>query len=166
MSDPNDTSGKSDTGADGSGKGAQDEGAQNATGATGTTDWKAEARKWEDRSKANSDAAAELARLKEAEKTEVQKAQERAAQLEKELGSERTARLRTEVAAAKGVPASSVSGSTREEMEAAADALLEWRGGSDSSRGTGGGFGSGASATDSGLSGREKAAAALRRLRK
>lgn len=159
-----DTSGKPDEGADGAGQGAQDQGAK--PGTDGATDWKAEARKWEQRAKDNVSAADELAKLKDAEKTEVQKAQERAAQLEKELGSERTARLRTEVAAAKGVPASSVTGSTREEMEAAADELLAWRGGDDSSRGTGGGFGSGASATDSGLSGREKAAAALRRLRK
>lgn len=155
-----DKAGKDD---DGAGQGAAAEGAKSDAG---STDWKAEARKWEDRAKANVSAAEELQQLKDAEKTEVQKAQERAAQLEKELGSERTARLRTEVAAAKGVPASSVTGTTREEMEAAADDLLAWRGGSDSSRDTGGGFGSGASTTDSGLSGREKAAAALRRLRK
>jgi len=42
------------------------------------TDWKAEARKWEERAKANHAAATELAKLKDADKTEIQRALERA----------------------------------------------------------------------------------------
>src|SRR6188768_4008774 len=38
-----------------------------------TTDWKSEARKWEDRAKENKSAAEELASIKEAQKTEQQK---------------------------------------------------------------------------------------------
>lgn len=38
------------------------------------TDWKAEARKWEARAKQNSDAAARLAQIEEANKTDLEKA--------------------------------------------------------------------------------------------
>lgn len=43
-----------------------------------STDWKAEARKWEQRAKSNKDAADELAQLKEAQKTEGEKLRDRA----------------------------------------------------------------------------------------
>ena len=48
------------------------------------TDWKAEARKWEARAKENSDAAAELQKLKESQMSELEKAQTRAQQAEAE----------------------------------------------------------------------------------
>ena len=41
--------------------------------------------------------------------------------------------LRSEVAADKGVPSSLLTGSTREELEASADALIEFRGERESS---------------------------------
>lgn len=47
------------------------------------TDWKAEARKWEDRAKANKEAADRLASIEEASKSEAQKAADRAAAAEK-----------------------------------------------------------------------------------
>ena len=59
-----DKAGKDD---DGAGQGAAAEGAKSDAG---STDWKAEARKWEDRAKANVSAAEELQQLKDAEKTE------------------------------------------------------------------------------------------------
>lgn len=99
------------------------------------TDWKAESRKWEDRAKenlkranANEDAARRLAEIEESNKTETQKLQEERDRAQQELASERTARLRVEVAAEKGVPAALLSGSTREELEASATALVEFRG--------------------------------------
>ena len=115
-----------------------------ATEATSTeppaqeTDWKAEARKWEQRAKENlskvnelSPAAARLAEIEESNKTAEQKAAERVAALEESDRSkdtaiaERDARLlRYEIAAAKGLDlkaALRLQGSTREELEADAD---------------------------------------------
>lgn len=99
------------------------------------TDWKAEARKWESRAKenlsvakANEDAAKRLAEIEEANKTAEQKLAERMAQFERENAELKTTALRAEVAAAKGVPAALLTGSTQEELEAAADALIEFRG--------------------------------------
>ena len=46
------------------------------------TDWKAEARKWQDRAKANKAAADELAQLKEDSMTEAEKLQKRATEAE------------------------------------------------------------------------------------
>lgn len=48
--------------------------------------------------------------------------------LEAQVASLTADKLRGEVATAKGVPAELLSGSTREELEARADALLEFRG--------------------------------------
>lgn len=74
------------------------------------TDWKAEARKWEQRAKeANSKVtelepvAAKAKELEEASKSELQKAQERAEAAEKALAATQGVATRAEVAAAKGV---------------------------------------------------------------
>lgn len=108
------------------------------TPAQETTDWKTEARKWEQRAKENlakinelSPAAARLAEIEESSKTAEQKASERTAALEE---SDRTNQatitglesklLRYEVAAAKGLDlkaALRLQGSTKEELEADAD---------------------------------------------
>lgn len=99
------------------------------------TDWKAEARKWESRAKenlasakANEDAAKRLAEIEEAQKTEAQKAQERLDAAEKRAAELELKATRAEVAAAKGVPVELLSGSTRDELEASAAALLAFRG--------------------------------------
>ena len=99
------------------------------------TDWKAEARKWESRAKensseakANAEAAKRLALLEEANKTEAEKNAERLAAAEKRAAELETKALRAEVANAKGVPAALLTGSTQEELEAAADALIAFRG--------------------------------------
>lgn len=65
-----------------------------------TTDWKAQARKWEARAKENSAAAAKLAKLEDANKTELQKAADRATAAEKARDEQATelARLRLEAA--------------------------------------------------------------------
>lgn len=99
------------------------------------TDWKAEARKWESRAKenhaaakANEDAAKRLAEIEEANKTEVEKTAERLAAAEKRAAELEVRSIRAEVAAAKGVPAVLLTGSTQEELEASAVALLAFKG--------------------------------------
>lgn len=99
------------------------------------TDWKAEARKWESRAKenlaaakANETAAQRLAEIEESQKTEAQKVQEALEQAQRELAETRLQAARAEVAASKGVPVDLLSGGTREELEAAADALIAFRG--------------------------------------
>ena len=106
------------------------------------TDWKAESRKWESRAKenlaaakANEEAARRLARIEESQKTEAQKQQEALAAAEKRAADAELRVLRAEVAESmsdisKGIaiPASLLTGSTREELEASAQALIEFRG--------------------------------------
>ena len=79
--------------------------------------------------------AAKFDAAEEANKTELQKATEKADALKKELDAlkaEGTIRqIREEVATANGVPASLLSGTTKEDCEAQAKALLEFAGKSD-----------------------------------
>lgn len=98
-------------------------------------DWKAESRKWEARAKenltaakANEGAAQRLAEIEEAQKTEAQKAQDALTKARNELAETRLKATRAEVAAAKGVPVDLLSGSSQDELEASADALLAFRG--------------------------------------
>lgn len=89
--------------------------------------WKALARKHEERSKENADAAKRLAELEEQDKTEVQRltdasqaAQDRADKAEREL-------LRLRVASRKGLTeaqAKRLQGDTEDELEADAEELL------------------------------------------
>lgn len=92
------------------------------------TDWKAEARKWETRAKENTAAAKRLAEIEEASKTEAERQADRLAQLQAENARLQAEALRSQVAASKGVPADLLAGSTEEELNAAADRLLEFRG--------------------------------------
>ena len=73
-------------------------------------------------------AADRLAQIEEASKTEAEKTAERLAAAEKRAAELEAKALRAEVAAAKGVPAALLTGSTAEELEAAADALIAFRG--------------------------------------
>lgn len=87
------------------------------------TDWKAEARKWEQRAKENAPAVKRLAEIEEANKTAEQKSAEAIARGEK---AEARA-LRLEVALSKRLDptlAARLQGSTKEELEADADALM------------------------------------------
>lgn len=72
--------------------------------------------------------AARLAEIEEANKTEAEKTAERLAAAEKRAADFEVKALRAEVAAAKGVPAALLTGNTEEELEAAADALIAFRG--------------------------------------
>ena len=72
--------------------------------------------------------ASKLAEIEEANKTEAEKALARAEAAEKRAAELETRTLKAEVAAAKGVPVNLLTGSTQEELEAAADALIAFRG--------------------------------------
>ena len=90
-------------------------------------DWKAEARKWEKRAKQNSDAAARLQELEDAQKTEQEKLTEKLSATEKRAADAELRAARLEVATEKGLPKSSVkflTGTTPEELEESADELL------------------------------------------
>jgi len=85
-------------------------------------DWKAESRKWEARAKENKTALDELTGKFTAADTERTQLAEKLQTYEQE---QQRAALLSEVAAAKGVPASVLRGSTKEELEAHADTLAE-----------------------------------------
>jgi len=72
--------------------------------------------------------AQKYAEWEEANKTEAQKTADRLAAIERENAELKSGKLRAEVAADKGVPSVLLTGSTQEELEAAADALLAFRG--------------------------------------
>ena len=72
--------------------------------------------------------AQKFAEWEEANKTEVQKSADRLAAAEKRATELEAKAIRAEVAAAKGVPSALLTGSTQEELEAAADALIAFRG--------------------------------------
>lgn len=72
--------------------------------------------------------AAKLAEIESANQTEAEKVQARLDAAEKRASELEAKALRSEVAASKGVPAALLTGSTQEELEAAADALIAFRG--------------------------------------
>lgn len=88
------------------------------------TDWKAEARKWEERAKANKGAAERLAEIEEASKTEAQKLAERAEAAERALAEAQAEATRLSVIAKYAISADYhefVVGSTEEELSAKAE---------------------------------------------
>ena len=104
-------------------------------GEAAEVDWKAEARKWEKRAKenkahadANQKAADQLAELEESKKTELEKANERAANLQKQLDemTQQQERAKAVAAAAKeyGVDAE-ILGAMSGDIEANAEMLKE-----------------------------------------
>lgn len=120
-------------------------------------DWEAEARKWKELSRKNESRMkenAEKARLydeaQEQGKSELQKAQEAAAKAEARAAAMEADALRARVAAATGVDADLLAGSSEEELRASAERLLAWRGAQ---------VPKGAPATDAGVRGDEIRAA-------
>ena len=120
-------------------------------------DWEAEARKWKELSRKNESRMkenAEKARLydeaQEQGKSELQKAQEAAAKAEARAAAMEAEAMRSKVAAATGVDADLLSGSSEEELRASAERLLAWRGAQ---------VPKGAPATDAGVRGDEIRAA-------
>jgi len=112
--------------------------------------------------------AAELDKASEATKSEIQKATERADAAERRAKDAEISALRAEVAGAKGVPLTALAGSTREELEKAAESILSWRDEAAKSRTLNpkGGFKSGASKSDQdAMTPKQAAAAAMRAMR-
>lgn len=72
--------------------------------------------------------AAKLEEIEQANKTEAEKAAARAEAAEKRANELEAKALKAEVAASKGVPAALLTGSTQEELEESADALIAFRG--------------------------------------
>lgn len=72
--------------------------------------------------------ADKYAEWENAQKTEAQKTQEALEAAQRELAETKLQVARAEVAAEKGIPANLLSGSTREELETSADALIAFRG--------------------------------------
>ena len=90
--------------------------------------WKSRARAWEKQSKENKDAALKWAEYQESQKTVEEKRAEELASIQRELEAERAERIRLEIATERGITGEALKlldGSTREEIEAKADALLE-----------------------------------------
>ena len=89
--------------------------------------WKAHARDWEKRAKANSDAAERLKEIEDANKSELDRERERATTAEAQVALIRLEADRNAVALAKGLTptqAKRLMGANREELEADADELL------------------------------------------
>lgn len=114
---------------------AQETPAATAEATAQQVDWEAEARKWKELSRKNEARMkenAEKARLydeaQEQGKSELQKAQEAAAKAEARAAAMEAEAMRAKVAAATGVDADLLSGSSEEELRASAERLLAWRG--------------------------------------
>jgi len=113
---------------DGAGDDGQD-------GAGGEPDWKAEAEKWkglsrkhETQAKQNSDAAKRLKELEDADKSELQKANDTAATEKARADAAEAKATRFEVAAELGIQAKHMkylTGSTKEEIEESGKGILE-----------------------------------------
>lgn len=90
------------------------------------TDWKAEARKWESRAKANHDAARQLAELQDAQRTDAEKLADARATIKRFEAAEQRRGWADEVSSDTGVPANLLSGDTLEAMRSSAEALTTW----------------------------------------
>lgn len=90
--------------------------------------WKAMARKNEARAKENATAAQRLAEIEDAQKSEAEKLQAKLEAAERRAAEAEQARLRAEIAQTKGVPADLLTGATEDELNAAAERLLAFRG--------------------------------------
>lgn len=131
-----------------------------------STDWKSEARKWEQRAKANASAADELTKLKESEKSELQRLQERAESAESLLAQTEIQSMHARLAAEYGVPVEAIHGDDEDTARKSAQTVVEWASSTfqPKKKVPSRGLQSGASSSDR-LSGKERAAQALRQMR-
>ena len=109
--------------------------------------------------------AAQVDAAEEAKKTELEKAQERIAELEKTTAAATRAALVTRIAAEEGVIPEVLTGSTEEEMRAAAKRVLEWRDSNKRTTPQPKKLASGSSSAEPKTGEKGRAAAALRTLR-
>lgn len=92
--------------------------------------WKAQARKQEERAKANADAAAELQKIKDRDLTDLQRVEKERDAATAELAATKLAAMQAKVALDKGLTAdiaAMLQGDTAEAMSAHADQLIAWR---------------------------------------
>lgn len=106
-----------------------------AAPATGAPDLQAEVDKWkalsrqnEAQAKANADKARRFDELEEANKSELQKAQDALTAANQRAAEAEAARLRSDIARTKNVPVELLTASDETSLEAQADALLAFRG--------------------------------------
>ncbi|MDU3821166.1 MAG: hypothetical protein E7G59_02495 [Cutibacterium granulosum] len=104
----------------------QDAASQTDESKPAKTDWKAEARKWESRAKANHDAARQLAELQDAQRTDAEKLADARATIKRFEAAEQRRSWADEVSSDTGVPANLLSGDTLEAMRSSAEALTTW----------------------------------------
>ncbi|MBM4509352.1 hypothetical protein GS937_09560 [Rhodococcus hoagii] len=78
--------------------------------------------------------ASKFQQLEDEKKTELEREREQREQLARENEALKLGKLRSDIAADKGVPAALLTGSTQEEIEAAAAALIEFRDGANGPR--------------------------------
>lgn len=78
--------------------------------------------------KALADALAKIKQFEDKDKTDQQRADDELAATRAQIAELTAAKTRAEVAASKGVPAALLTGSTQEELEASADALIAFKG--------------------------------------
>lgn len=90
--------------------------------------------KYQDYDKLKADAE-EYRKLQDKDKTEAQREKDRADAAERKALELEARVLRSDVASEKGVPAALLTGTTKEELEASADALLAFRGEQDKKKG-------------------------------
>lgn len=91
------------------------------------TDWKAEARKWETRAKADHELALKWREYEDTQKSEHEKLADELARAKEEASQASTELLRLKIASEKGITGEALellTGSTQEELEAKADKLL------------------------------------------
>lgn len=110
--------------------GTVDESAEELQSTEDSTDWKAEARKWEKRAKENADKAKKFEEYEEANKSEFEKLTERNKKLEEELSGiksrEERNKLAQEISKDTGVPADLIVGTTEDEMREFAEKIKEY----------------------------------------
>ncbi len=92
------------------------------------TKWKALARQNEARAKANAEKAIKFDELTEAQKSDLQRAEDRAAAAEQRAADAILRAEKASIAATTGVDPNLLAGTTPEELQASADALIAWRG--------------------------------------
>lgn len=91
------------------------------------TDWKAESRKWETRAKADYDAANKWREYENSLKPEQERVKEELEQFKAEAAEAKIALMKYEIASSRNLSSEAlelINGSTKEELEAAADKVL------------------------------------------
>lgn len=119
-----------DAAEDGASQTEPTEGAPHGAPKPEETDWKAQARKWEERAKANKEAADELEKLKESQMSEQEKAARHTKELEAKLArfqeEKQQQEWRNQVSKESGVPSDLLRGSTLDEVQAHADSIRQY----------------------------------------